>query len=309
MEIKHPRRLLIFGPSSSGSLDLTEALTGSSPVPHASGSCAGLTHEWAIQNAYYSATVPVWIDEVVDLDEWKTEFMKEEAGEVVRAVGAWVYVFRLEKDGRVNDEVEKALSALQEVVEAHEGFGAESVMLAVGMSLPGGKGQAGKLGKEQSEAWEDLVMQYGFEFVEFAAEGTNELGEKQGVERVKEALEANEWGGGDAEREEGLDTLGLGEDDDPEVGDFGHEEAEMTAELFGLKAALLGQDDEEAEGYGEAMGADLSADNQKRQVEDLDRMMTKLLAIREQSADLPEAQRKRMAAQAVRDLMGEDSLV
>lgn len=309
MEIKHPRRLLILGPSSSGSLDLTEALTGSSPVPHASGSCAGLTHEWAIQNAYYSATVPVWIDEVVDLDEWKTEFMKEEAGEVVRAVGAWVYVFRLEKDGRVNEEVEKALGALQEVVEAHEGFGAESVMLAVGMSLPGGKGQAGKLGKEQSEAWDDLVMQYGFEFMEFAAEGTNEFGEKQGVERVKEALEANEWGGGDADREEGLDTLGFGEDDDPEVGDFGHEEAEMTAELFGLKAALLGQDDEEAEGYGEAMGADLSADNQKRQVEDLDRMMTKLLAIRERSADLPEAQRKRMAAQAVRDLMGEDSLV
>ena len=100
--------------------------------------------------------------------------------------------------------------------------------------------------------------------------------------------------------------MGLGEEDEGGLGDFGHEEAEMTAELFGLKAALLGQDDDDAEDYGDALGDDVSADGQKNQVDDLDRMMSKLLAVREQGADLPEAQRKRMAAKAVRELMGDD---
>jgi hypothetical protein len=39
-------------------------------------------------------------------------------------------------------------------------------------------------------------------------------------------------------------------------------------------------------------------------VDDLDKMMSKLMAVKEQSADLPEAQKKRMAAKAVRELMG-----
>jgi ATPase subunit of ABC transporter with duplicated ATPase domains len=91
MDIKHARRILIVGAPGCGSLEITKALTGSSPAPHASGSCAGLTHEWDVRTAYYNAKVPLWIDEISDVQEWKEEFMKEEAGEVVQAVGAWVY--------------------------------------------------------------------------------------------------------------------------------------------------------------------------------------------------------------------------
>ena len=121
MDIKHSRRLLLLGAPSCGSLDLTHALTGSAPSPDASGSCAGLTHEWDVKTAYYKATVPLWIDEIPNVDEWKEEFLREEAGEVVRAVGGWVYVFRL---GGADAEVEKTMKALQEVLEAHAGYGA-----------------------------------------------------------------------------------------------------------------------------------------------------------------------------------------
>ena len=302
MDIKHPRRLLLLGAPRCGSLDLTHALTGSAPSPDASGSCAGLTHEWDVRTTYYKATVPLWIDEISDVDGWKEEFMKEEAGEVVRAVGAWVYVFRLPAtpNSGGDAEVEKTMGALQEVLETHAGYGAESVLLAVGMPGIGVSGNA--LAKEKREEWDDVAMQYGFEFVEFGAQGVNEFGEKQGVERVREALEANEWaneeGGGGGE-----DDLGLGDGDENEFGDFGfgREEAESTAELFGLKASLLGDGEEDEDGYGEALGDA----EQKNQVDDLDKMMSKLMAVREQSADLPEAQRKRMAAKAVRELMGD----
>ena len=95
MEIKHSRRLLILGAPSCGSLEVTRALTGSAPTPDdVSGSCAGLTHEWDVRTAYYNATVPLWIDEIPDVDEWKDEFLKDEARLVVQAVGAGVYVFR-----------------------------------------------------------------------------------------------------------------------------------------------------------------------------------------------------------------------
>lgn len=302
MDIKHSRRLLILGAPNCGSLDLTKALTGSSPAPHASGSCSGLTHEWDVRTAYYNATVPVWIDELSDLGEWKEEFMKEEAGEVVQAVGAWVYVFRIDGSGAVGEDVEKTMGALQEVVEAHEGYGAESVMLAVGMPAVGK--DTVELEKGKREDWDDIAMQYGFEFVDYGAQGVNDFGEKQGIERLKEALEANEW----ADAGDDAGALGLdGDVGEDEFGDFGREEAEMTAELFGMKASLLGQDDETAEDYGEALGADVFGENQKTQVDDLDRMMSRLLAVREQSADLPEAQRKRMAAKAVRELMGDRS--
>jgi hypothetical protein len=297
MNIKHSRRLLLLGAPSCGSLDVTHALTGSSPSPSASGSCAGLTHEWDVKTAYYSATVPLWIDAIADVEEWKEEFMKEEAGEVVRAVGAWVYIFRLGQDGK---EVEKTMAALQAVLEVHAGYGAESVLIAVGMPAGGKDGTTG-MGKERRDEWDDIAMQYGFEFVEFGVQGVNEFGEKQGVERLREALEANEWA------DDGDDGDGLGlEDGDGsdeefgEFGDFGHEEAEMTAELFGLKASLLGDEEEDAEGSE----GGLEDGDQKGQVDDLDKMMSKLMAVKEQSADLPEAQRKRMAAKAVRELMG-----
>lgn len=295
MDIKHSRRLLLLGAPNCGSLDLTHALTGSAPAPDASGSCAGLTHEWDVRTPYYSATVPLWIDEISNVDEWKAEFVKEEAGEVVRAVGAWVYVFRL--GGQLADGlVEKTMAALQEVLEVHAGYGAESVLLAVGMAAGGSV-----LAKEKREECDDVAMQHGFEFVEFAAQGVNEFGEKQGVERVREALEANEWA--DEEGDGDVDALGFEDGSEDGFGDFGREEAEMTAELFGLKASLLGDEEEDADGYGDAIGEDA----QKNQVDDLDKMMSKLMAVREQSADMPEAQRKRMAAKAVRELMGDGS--
>lgn len=301
MEIKHSRRLLVLGAPNCGSLEVTRALTGSAPTPDASGSCAGLTHEWEVKTAYYNATVPLWIDEIPDVGEWKEEFLREEAREVVQAVGGWVYVFRLGQDGQVSEEAEKSMEALQEVIESHAGYGAESVMLAVGMP-PFGGGEGAGLEKERKEDWDDAAMQHGFEFVEFAAKGVNEFGEKQGLERLKEALEANEW----ADAGDDEDAFGLGDEGEDDFGDFGHEEVEMTAELFGLKASLLGEDEEDDGGFEDAAGDEI---DQKGQVDDLDKMMSKLMAVREQSADLPEAQRKRMAAKAVRELMGDDTVI
>ncbi|OTA23974.1 hypothetical protein BTJ68_12074 [Hortaea werneckii EXF-2000] len=310
MDIKHSRRILCLGPPNSKVLDVIGDLTGSAPSPHENGSTAGLTHEWEIKNAYYSARVPIWVDEISNVAEWKDEFLKPEAKEVVEAVGAWVYCFPKSANTYAQEGIEGVMKAIQEVVEKHtEDLGMESLLLAVAVPEPGEVSHPA--GAEPShDDWEDLCLPYGFEYIDYAAKGKNEYGENTGFERLKEALEANDWSAPDPEADDiGLNDLGLDDDDDDEetlAGMGRREEAEMTAELFGMKTALM-QEEEEEEGHGFEPDAEdfMMPKQQAAEVENLDRMMGRLMAVKEQSADLPEGQRKRMAAQAVRQLMND----
>lgn len=203
---------------------------------------------------------------------WKEDFLRSEAKEVVDAVGAWVYCFRTDADGKITEIVEETMKAIQEITEKHNVYGNDAAMLAVAM-LPAG----GRMSQDanSSEAQEDTCMQYGFEYILASAQGKNEFGEKVGVERLKEALEANEWSARDDEDDAlGLEELDLEGDDDDTFGGFSTVEAEMTSELFGMKAALVG-DDFESEPFAASPEDDESA-----QVEDLDRIMGRILAIK-----------------------------
>lgn len=204
-------------------------------------------------------------------------------------MGAWILCF---KDAALG---EMAMRSIQAVVETHtESYASEGVMLAVDME--GGR----------EEELEDGCIKYGFEYVDYTATGKNEFGEKVGVERIREALEANEWedqGGEEDDLDLDLENLDL------EGGEgLGRDEAEMTAELFGMKAALNGGEQDFDPDVDDVVPNEQS---QANQVDDLERIMGRLLAVKEQSTDLPEAQRRRMAAKAVRELFqaGDDGPV
>lgn len=130
-----------------------------------------------------------------------------------------------------------------------------------------------------------------------------DLVEPIGMERMKEALEANDW-----ESNELGDALGPEdfEDDEAESGmGFGAEAAELNMEMFGVNQAILdiGEEDEVVD--------------QDEEVEKLQAMMQKMQAVRgeflpwirdvltigDMGADMPEAERKRFAAKAVNDIM------
>ncbi|KAH6641248.1 Alpha/gamma-adaptin-binding protein p34 [Chaetomium tenue] len=135
-----------------------------------------------------------------------------------------------------------------------------------------------------------------------------------GLARVMEALEANDWSGGgmggEGDGEDGDDDLaGVeakgqrgGDDDDdfdPEKLDFGFD----REDFLGLRKAIwsgAGDGGEGAEGGGGEDGEVGEED-----VQQLERMMMKLQAVRDASAGLPEEQRKRMAARAVGEVMKE----
>ncbi len=257
-----------------------------------SNSTAGVTHEWDVETAYYSAKIPIWMDEIVDAEAWKAEFLKAEAKEVVEAVGAWIYCFRRPSNEAINEDVKGMMQTIQEVAEEHIGYTTDTVMLAV--AVPDIRKDVSLDHVDHSD-WEDLCIEHGFEYIDYAGKGMNEFREKTGFERLKEALEANEWAAtGDDEDDLDLDRL-----DFENGNDFARDEAEMTAELFGMKAALM---DIELEPDADDI---MPQTDEAKEVDSLERLMGKLLAVKEQSADLPEAQRKRLAAQAVKELMEE----
>ena len=223
----------------------------------------------------------------------KTEFLKPEAKEVVDAIGAWIFSFQRSRGEGASAHRNATMRAIQQVSEQHADYDADVVMLAVAVPHEKSSQDGPDAGLEDLE---DTCIQYGFELINYAAKGTNEFGEKTGFERLKEALVANEWtAAATGENDHAIDDIDLDED----IDGFARDEAEMTAELFGMKAALMGEDFEpEADDFE-------SPKKLAGEVENLDRMMSKLLAVKEQSADLPEAQKKRAAAKAIRELMEE----
>jgi hypothetical protein len=154
------------------------------------------------------------------------------------------------------------MQAIADVIERACGFSGDQVCLAVAMPQ-----STTPYLDMPSEEWEDICTETGFEYVDFEKTGKNEFGEKVGVQRVRESLEACEW-----DSAEGLD-LGDDEDGDEEgFGGFAAEEAEMNMELFGMKGALHGFGDEDEE--------QPTAEDEAKEVEELEVMMRKMIAIK-----------------------------
>ena len=154
-----------------------------------------------------------------------------------------------------------------------------------------------------TEDWEDICRQEGgWEYIDGKIEaGTNskreemknEFREKVGLERLKEALEANEWessGGGDNvdEEENGFEK---------EIDGWGDQAMEETdVDLANLKKALL-----EGEKRGDSLNDEAPPGD--ADVQALESMMLKMQAVRDMGASMPEEERKKFAAKTVRDVM------
>ena len=103
-----------------------------------------------------------------------------------------------------------------------------------------------------------------------------------GMARVKEVLEANEWEGGD---EDGgmLEDLGLGDEEEDRDGEEGFREVagEVEREMFGMRMAVHGTDEDEDDGGGEERAEELDNDDGGDiEVEELQRMMLRVQAIK-----------------------------
>lgn len=167
-------------------------------------------------------------------------------------LAAWIFCFRKPVTNKDVEVVKETLQAIADVIEKACGYSGEMVCLAVAMPQ-----STTPYLEKSAEEWEEVCMEYGFEFVDSEAKGKNEFGEDMGIKRVEEALKANEWDG-----DSGAADLGF--DEEEEFGEgLDAEEREMGMELFGMKNAVHGlEEDEEA------------------QVEELENLMRRMVAIK-----------------------------
>lgn len=138
-----------------------------------SDSIAGTTHNWPIKTAYYTADIPVWLDEISSPKTWATEFLAPEAKEVLNVLGAFVVCFRKPLNDAALSEIKELFEQVAEVVREGCGYSWDGVCLAVAMP------QTTTPYLEKSfEEWEDLCQEFGFEFVDFEAKGRNQYSGK-----------------------------------------------------------------------------------------------------------------------------------
>ncbi|KAI4261414.1 MAG: hypothetical protein L6R42_003390 [Xanthoria sp. 1 TBL-2021] len=294
--IRNPLRILVL--TTSPSTPLPSLLEGA--TPELTGS------ELPLTTPYYSTTIPIWHDTLcfnpAALENWQNEWSAPEAREVIQSLGAWVVVVRKPPSGQLDgredggsmNDIRNTLTAIHKVITHHQETASdryttvdsEPLLLVVGMPQT-----LRPLLEMSNDEWEDLGLDCGgWQWIDSEAKGKNEFGEKLGLERLQEALEANEWDGNDLS-EDGIDLekeLGLQDHENTFDDDFGLERDDVV----GFREAILGQDAlEEEDTEGDA------------QVEELESMMLKMQAIKEKGAGMAEDDRKRLATNAVRDIM------
>ncbi|KAF4151287.1 hypothetical protein CNMCM6069_004181 [Aspergillus lentulus] len=130
-------------------------------------------------------------------------------------------------------------------------------------------------------------------------------GEYQGMRRIREILETHDW----AAPSEDADPGGFSDDGleehllglDPGENGFDLEVNELEREMLGLRMAIEhGGDDGDDHDEDED-----EEDDEGLKVESLEALMMRMQAIRDMSSELPESERKKFAAKAVRDIMKE----
>ncbi|KAK8137054.1 hypothetical protein PG984_004994 [Apiospora sp. TS-2023a] len=262
MDVPNPRRILAVS-LEDDSIHLSRVvkdLTGSAPET-ASTTLAGASHTLSLKTAYYTAEVPIWLDLITDPSEWSASFLSTEAKEVLQVLGGLVVVFPLPLKND-SDEAKAARALIEHVGKVVQkglgGWAWDGVGLCVGV---------GEI--DDVDEWDGCAAECGLEFVQVRAKGTearNEFGEKTGISRAKEALEANEWdqvGGDDlgsdfGDFEAALDDDGEGlsggfgagskdTDLDPESLDFGFDREDFQ----GLKKAIWSAGGEGGDGVGD----------------------------------------------------------
>ncbi|PTB69439.1 hypothetical protein BBK36DRAFT_1187106 [Trichoderma citrinoviride] len=333
MDVSNPRRILAV--SLEGSEHhlsrVIKDLTGSSPEP-ASTSLAGTTHDLDLKTSYYTASVPIWLDIIASPSEWASSFLSDEAREVLAVLGGLVLVFAIPTASPAALTADNDLPSLIRHVGSvlQKGLGGwdwDGVRLAVG------------IGEGEADEWDELCSEFGMEFVQLKSgqKEKNEYGEKTGISRVMEALESNDW---EQLNDGPLSDFGETRSDDDDGADFDPESLDFgmdRSDFEGLRMAIwdTGRLDEtekndsasakrdEADqskvsdvSAGSAAAAAVAAADKDGEAQDdrelddedvakVEKMMRKLQAAREMGEGMGEAQRRRLAAKAVEEVMRE----
>lgn len=193
-----PNHILVVGGPGSGKLRIADLILGGKGVDDVDDdSHSGIIIKTDLNTKYYQSKLSIMIDEfpsdrsstteqkkLDQLNVWCDEFKAEECKELRDVLDGFIFTINLEKDSLVciERQVEMIYNLKETLVEMDETF-SDIFFIVVGVSEQ----------KVDYLVFEDIVIQYGLEFVYFNESGTNEYKEKMGKDRIIEVLESHEW--------------------------------------------------------------------------------------------------------------------
>ncbi|OAX81806.1 hypothetical protein ACJ72_03848 [Emergomyces africanus] len=172
-----------------------------------------------------------------------------------------------------------------------------------GLGNGGDDGELEQIVEFSTRWWEEELSEMGHFELEVVAwdpqteEGEdkrNIFGELQGMSRIREVLQTNEW----TSTSQGDISTDLLLDSDGETG-FDKEASELEREMVGLRLAIEKGGDQTS-----TYEPDVKTDDENElDVEKMDGLMLRMQAIKDMAAELPEAERKAFAVKAINDIM------
>ncbi|KAL0074529.1 hypothetical protein J3Q64DRAFT_1732466 [Phycomyces blakesleeanus] len=254
------------------------------------GSHAGLRIPWTIDTKYYTANVDFWLDEIApDTIEKDIKAYTEQSHGITEAIDAFVYVFRKDKP-----ETFSSLRSWLPFLEKCD----PSIRLCVGKT----EKNAQKTNSKETIDYEEWCLDNEFEYIDLD-ETTEDPLDKAGVELAVEVLKTNMWDGSTHKdtvgqkphKPEYKDDNALDEDDDEEefyrelqklnIKHDRHDQSDETNDDLGLP------NQDEINMMKNQLFGDLDGED------GLDKAFETLNAMREKGKDLPDAERRKLAAQ------------
>jgi hypothetical protein len=282
-----------------------------------------------------SADTDIDADAPSSLSTWRTTMLSEPAREVREAIGGILLALPLPltfpshtsasplKRGPSQDYLEtvEAVNELRELIE-EENYGREVPAMVLVMKTGKGVGE-GDL-DATTEKLEAVMLEerglLGWDFVGWDGEVSeggvtvdgpegprNAYGERLGIDRVKELLEAVDWSApGEGLKTGDLDLGFLSSDEEggtPGVDGIKRQGQELEREMMGLKLAMMNQEPGEEEGEEERYIPSQDTEGEDVMIDQLPRLLERVVAIREAGAEMSKADRERFAKREVERIM------
>ena len=313
---------------------LLDALTSEKPSTDIK-TFSGYTSHPALhlKTKYYEADVSIWCDELSPpasskafdrsseglnkkgdtLEQWKEQMLSKPASEVRAVIGGIILLLPASSKSRESEDVimqyVQAVNSLREAIEDESG-GRDVAAAIVVQSVASKATESLKDSEQYLEKLEDKCQEvniFGWDFV--ACNGTSEVpqddkskfGEKTGLPRLIEVLEAVDWSVAPQLSESDLGN----EWDTPHsptlIGDPGFSplDAELQQEMMGLKMSML-EDDSDKSAAKTIEGSD-----EDMSVEQMSALMERVVAIKAAGADMPDVEREKFAKREVDKIMTE----
>lgn len=265
------------------------------------------------------------------LAEWREQMLSPAASDVRAVIGGIILLLPISSPP--SSSLLESYAALVEAIQAlrdaleDEGYGREVASIVVFQSTST-RVRQDKLNEAMDQFEERCLTDRGFlgwdyvawdgevhpqESDEAAKETRNEYGEKTGIHRVIEVLEGVQWSApANFSHHDGeLDIGGLDIEGDEEAGSFGNMVASNS--FPGLDHDLQREMMELSFSLGNQQGTDPEHTHASRdvpedediQVEQLPRLMERILAIREAGSELPKVEKEQFAQREVARIMRE----